>query len=655
MEYPEEGGWCSEYGLGGQSVFVWEGTTMDDMETAVQARLEGLRLAASSISSQECLYHFFRVNCMGAFPLCDPTNDLPRRPCTEYCETIHNEYCASTFTIVSAAGGAGSVFLCSDTIGDAVPETSRSSGTGMLIEYLDGWNGESVFQDTFYMEDDGTEMECVSESGTSLACREAECAWGMTSRRYPIELNASTGFIEFEYPGNLSYCIESGDVESESHNATMDCDACISTCDIACPLPFIYDDVHYTFMWVMTWLPGFISFPLSVLIVVSEFKRVSKLKRRDITDRVVTFSGVICISLFFLDALPSAILAEDLRCNGYKTLNFRTNTYAHDFCEIGKIKPHLLQALLICVAITLYKVLRQLKASQNMSRYVPSKGFKILVPVLIVGVPLMLSIGTFAMEADQLYMTSYNYRLNEGGAAFEAMMFYPNLIRYAYSCGPLFESEMEELIFVQGPLLAIGLICVGLSFGLVAIVIKMSGSTGSMRRSATGASMKRGGGSSSKMLYNLAINMLRFAAISTILVILNAFATFMFLPKAKTFGTEVDKWIRCARTGINYDLVPEGEIPADYAVTNKTQAAVEANCGVLREAAPAFGLIMLQTVSQSLPTLCFGFIFALPALKQLKVISSAATSRKIRAIASSYKDNGGASKTSMGTEASERE
>ncbi|GBG29908.1 Hypothetical Protein FCC1311_061282 [Hondaea fermentalgiana] len=532
--------------------------------------------------------------------------------------------------VPSYIGMGDKLSTCTDTIGDLYPETSRSEGTGQFYHYLESWNGELLYPEgPSYTDPSGDTFVC--EGSTNSACAEKTCGWGSTVVRYALETNSTSGRLDFINPEDMEFCIESGRNSSEYYNATMDCDRCTSTCDMRCPLPVIYTDAQYSLMWVLGWLPGFIAFPLSLLVIVSERKRILKLKRRDITDWVTSMSAVICVLLFFLDALPSAILAENLRCNGHDTMNFRVNTYAHDFCEVGKIKPHLMQALLICVAITLYKVLRQLRASSHMSRYAPSRLFRIMVPCLVVGVPGLLSIGTFVLEADQLYMSSYLYRESQGGETAEETMYYPNLIRYAYSCGPLFGSPEEEVLFVQGPLLVIGAISVIFSFYLLGIVAKMSGLRLSSHKSAgpsSGKSKSRGGSGPSSVVYRLAVNMIRFAFVSTMLVILNAVSTALFLPKAMEFGKNVDVWFRCARTGVRYQgedttlWSTEGEITVEFLEQDDI-------CGPLGE--PPFGLILLQVVTMSFPPFSFGFIFAIPALKQLKIIKSRRVWHKVTA------------------------
>lgn len=514
--------------------------------------------------------------------------------------------------IVESLGLSSLVYQCTDTIGTAAPSTSHSAITGLFYHYLEDWDGEPIFEETTYSDIDNSNLECITETELEVdSCSGNDCAWGMTNVWYPTLLDATTGLVEYNDPEDFDYCFYSG-----SNSSDMNCTRCDSVCDIACPLPFIYTDHQYTSLWVTTWLPGFIGLPLSISVVLNERKRVLHLKRRDFTDWIVCVSAIICIMLFFLDSLPSAILAEDMRCNGYDVLDFRVNSYGNSYCEFGKIKPHLLQALLLCVAITLYKVYRQIKASRAMSRYIPSRGFIIFSRLGLILIPGLLSLGTFLLEADQLYMTSYNYRIAQGGSYFEELMYFPNLIRYAYSCGPLFESELEEWIFVQGPLLLIGLSCVLLSFLLLHNVMAMGGFTISSRGKGTTAPTNK---AKTNSLYALAINMLIFAGFSTMLVLINAIATFSFLPNAKSFGVEVDMWVRCARTGIDWKtaVAENATDVSNYVSTNKTKAGVIAHCGALEDHAPDFSLIILQAVAQSLPPLCFGFIFALPVIKQI--------------------------------------
>ena len=62
-------------------------------------------------------------------------------------------------------------------------------------------------------------------------------------------------------------------------------------------------------------------------------------------------------------------------------------------------------------------------------------------------------------------------------------------------------------------------------------------------------------------------------------------------------------------------------------VRDKTKTGTIAACGDIKSFAPAAELLYLLLLSQSLPVLLFGVVFAVPALKQLQTSLAKLSSR----------------------------
>lgn len=96
VEYPDDG-WCSEFGFSGQTIFQWDNTSIAYLDAYIDARYSAIRQSISSIASNDCITHFYRIICLGYFPLCDSSTGVPRRPCASYCEDVHDNYCTAAF------------------------------------------------------------------------------------------------------------------------------------------------------------------------------------------------------------------------------------------------------------------------------------------------------------------------------------------------------------------------------------------------------------------------------------------------------------------------------------------------------------------------------------------------------------------------------
>jgi hypothetical protein len=124
----------------------------------------------------------------------------------------------------------------------------------------------------------------------------------------------------------------------------------------------------------------------------------------------------------------------------------------------------------------------------------------------------------------------------------------------------------------------------------------------------------------------LAINMLRFAAISISLTNFNVATTAVYMPAATDFGLRLGRWSSCLSTGLDQDNIAAGGASkglANLVNTDKSLAGSFATCRGIREYVPAAALLVSMSLAQSLPPMLFGFVFAIPAIKQLSAAVSA--------------------------------
>ncbi len=183
-------------------------------------------------------------------------------------------------------------------------------------------------------------------------------------------------------------------------------------------------------------------------------------------------------------------------------------------------------------------------------------------------------------------------------------------IRYAFTGGPKLNSTGSEYAFVQGPLLTAGSALLLLSASLIRLVIGMGASVSQKSTDGKNATLRK-----------LAINMINFAAVSLICVLINLVAMLNYLPNAVEFGSKMGDFSTCAGSGI----------PSEYWFENGTLKAgatqhvfietdlntTQRKCGNFVDFAPPASTLQLLLLSQSMPIFLFGFLFALPALKQL--------------------------------------
>jgi len=603
VTYPDTGLYCSSLGLGGESVFLYDGEDLEAMSSECQVALSTIKAAANGArGSPECVYNYERAACLTWFPLCDASTQLPRRPCASLCENITTDLCLNIVQLSAQTSLKDDVFRCDDTIGD--PTRGR---TGFYRYYPEGWDGEAAFVPDTYTETafpPPAELQCVGMSADAeIPCKPLQCRQPYVERRFPQVKDKGTMAPDYVNAEDFRECFE-----SSGSDAMENCTQCFSSCFMPCPLPTAYTDTEYTVMWVLNWLPGVLSFPLSLAVFVSEASKFIAIRRRkrNIADVLILLSSMFCILLFALDAFPSMILREDMACAGYDHVSEYANLEGSAICTVGKIRPHVLQALLATVACTLHNVWQKLRASLAMSKYTVSPLSRFAFGLSIFGIPVVLAVLTFALEADLLFQFSTQYRRSKGGDLDVGFLYIPNLLRYAFSCGPKFSTIPEETLIVHVPMLLIGFVCVGYSF-LVMMLVRVLGGQG-----ASGSAAMDGKRKKDQAIYQLAKRMLMFAGACTFLVMLNFLSSLLFLPRAVEFGLQTRRWDSCIKSGINFNTRENIRDPTDLSL----EAALS-HCGSLGDFAPSAFLLYLITLTQSLPPLAFGFVFAQPAVARL--------------------------------------
>jgi hypothetical protein len=167
-------------------------------------------------------------------------------------------------------------------------------------------------------------------------------------------------------------------------------------------------------MWILNWLPGVASLPLSLLVVFSEYVKLKRMKKKNATEFYILIAASICVLYALLDSLPSMILGTDMRCDGIEFYSvYKTN--GHRAQKVAQLKVNLMQSLMFTVVFTLWKVRQQLKASKSMSKYTPSAGNKLCALFFIVLLPISTAVLCYAYETDAKYELGTRYRTDHGG------------------------------------------------------------------------------------------------------------------------------------------------------------------------------------------------------------------------------------------------
>jgi hypothetical protein len=196
-----------------------------------------------------------------------------------------------------------------------------------------------------------------------------------------------------------------------------------------------------------------------------------------------------------------------------------------------------MQALMFTVDATLFKVRKQLIASQKMTKYQPSALAIGISIAFIFCVPVTCYLATWGLLADPLYESYTPYRVAKGGIVYRKTLAVPNNIRYMFTSGPTYVDVLPEIVLVQVPLIAAGLTCLLLSASLLLEVRKMHAASSS----------GKGGGSDT--VRRLAWSMLRFAFVAVICVVLQILSVTLYMPQSIELGKKMDDFERCAKSG----------------------------------------------------------------------------------------------------------
>jgi hypothetical protein len=557
-------------------------------------------------------------------------------PCKSSCRAL-DAPCSAVYEVAKSSGLGDSLINCdTDTVGHP-----RSALTGFGVDYLESEKGQTLFQEASYTSASGKKLTCADATGLDViaaGCKPAKCEPPMVRVGYPVrKLPPSID------PGNMSnaeYC---------ANLTNLDCSLCVQVCEWPCPYPSVmYSDGEQEAQWLIQFVPGFLALPLNVLVIVSEIAKLRAMKKKDLTDRVVLFSACLSLLLFFTDSAPSLALRADNHCNGYKTEGLLTNMLGHPSCGWRELRVHIQQALMFTVVCNLYKVRRQLKASRRMSKYTPSSCEKAAVLMLIFGLPGLLALFAMAYRfgnipktragvndypGDErfgqplvqtsdyftmvLWHASPPHRTTMDGDPYLTMLYHPNNIRNMYTCGPFYNTVELEFVVVSFPLLVAALMSAGLAFSLLAIVLDMK---------------KAPSSSGNKTVVTLARAMLRFAAVTVPLCMLNIASTALYLPQAATFAGALGRFSNCITTGISQNKlfdggskVTKGTTVSDVYCGDKFNQTIEGSiecCENVFDLTPPSLTLVLMAASSSLPPLAFGLIFAWGALKQLQSLLS---------------------------------
>jgi len=180
---------------------------------------------------------------------------------------------------------------------------------------------------------------------------------------------------------------------------------------------------------------------------------------------------------------------------------------------------------------------------------------------------------------------------------------------FSFTCGSKLRLEWEEWLFVQSPMLVHALLCLMLSVALMLLARDMR--THFLRCFCDITP--------SLADANLARTTIRFALCISFLVELNAVATFLWLTQALKFGEDLSIWSGCMSSGIN----PWKETDGPHGFINATNLSPSErleHCGDVGSLAPAIEQLLLLTLSQSLPSVLFGFLFAVHACRFMRFL-----------------------------------
>lgn len=625
IDYPAEDGYCSAVGLGGVNVFLFG----DDVsESKLMARdqevydfMINLETAARTIASEDCIKKFKLLVCYGWFPPC--SSGIPLKPCKSSCDTTW-DVCKTAFDTAIALNLGGAIPQCDvETI-----NSERAKFHSMFNHYFLGTEGEKVYEaDTYDAVGLGKtipDANCASIDGVVLTnvCKQKKCPEPLLYMQYPLLDNEDGKYPEFANPDDLEFCADT---------SSLDCDKCAQGCSMPCPYPLVFTDSENVLQNAAFFVPGVIAFFLNAIVFASETSKLQKQRKQTkkvtFSDRLVQSSASLALLLFFMETLPSLVFGSDVLCDGLEFQSINLNMDGHGWCTFGQLRHWVLIGLMATVACNLYKVSRQLGAAASMKKYNPSiveKSFWvffIFVLPAILAVIALLTRPNPRMHQSLAYRSGHwdgvdedtsNYNLEEMedweirkelATVNFTSTWHPNKLRGMYACQYFFGSIEQEMWLYIGPLVLLGLACAVLSLVLLKQVFKMNNG---------------GNLSKNKSLFALAVNMLLFALAAIVLLIINLAVLGVYIPKAEAFGVELELWNNCLVSGINQKQLQSGSGSLGKVNTDTSLNATLATCGNPKTWAPQADLLVMLNLSQSLPALAFGLVFARPAIKQLR-------------------------------------
>ena len=215
--------------------------------------------------------------------------------------------------------------------------------------------------------------------------------------------------------------------------------------------------------------------------------------------------------------------------------------------------------------MTLENLGQQLSAAAAMKKYKPATAKSVIAVCMILIIPTICLIATFALEQDQDY--SYSFSL-AGSQRAELVMeedpctgemvevsklvvvpqtlYRANLARYSHACGPKYGTLVEEVTFVQAPLVIAGLFCCLFAAKIGKLVAVMQQKDSRSSKVTGGSKTKAKKRSTNKALVALASNMLRFGVACILSVTLYVIAVALFMPSITEVSNNIGKPV-CSR------------------------------------------------------------------------------------------------------------
>jgi len=589
---PYQGGVCDEYGMKGQDVFVYHNTSQFVTEFKLGIVFQLINIGATTVGDSYCVLIWKELYCRAYFPPCEKGDGYvaPKKMCKSACEHVHEE-CKSGFQAVVYNGFGSNIVQCTDKIGDPDP---TKLGNFMYPDHITQWVDTLMFEP-----EETTTLQVPGVGSKEVAC------WKQDGHRKKCPLRkCTTPYFEMSVARVPNSANES--VCRANKEDSIDCLACSSKCYIACPHP-VYTQGVWDTLWWFRWLPSVLSLPFNFMVMVNEFVKMGYTKPAKERKKKGGSKGsgwvFLCALVGFLfaafDGIPTMVSDYDLRCDGYPAVEDTINDLYSSYCNnFGRYCIHIFQILLGCVSITLEQLWRKLQKAQKMQAYHQGLKSKLGCALFVFGLPFTLFVIHTQQEVHDGPLKP-NTTMRELTDA--------NNIRYAFSCGPRFDSVSMEWALVMGPIILYGCVLVVFSILLIKEVSKLTGGSTTADKNV------------SKSTLALARAMTKFAICCFSLVVLNLCTLVPFLSKATQFTVELQDWKSCVATGVNLKKCPAGdlskcEMRVDLA-TNQTSR--DEFCGLFDASAPAPAFMAFIHLSYSLPCLVFGALFGFKAVKSL--------------------------------------